>query len=54
MNTIMESDLLAISGGNFANDAGYFIGATASWLCAAGGLPCGMPGLFAEKVAMLI
>ena len=37
MNTIMESDLLAISGGNFANDAGYFIGATASWLCAAGG-----------------
>jgi hypothetical protein len=54
MNTIAESDLLAISGGNFAHDAGYVIGATASWICAFGGLQCGMPNMLAEKVAALI
>jgi hypothetical protein len=54
MNTITESDLLAISGGNFAHDAGYVIGATASWICAIGGLQCGMPGMFAEKVSAII
>jgi hypothetical protein len=54
MNTITESDLLVINGGNFAHDAGYVIGATASWICAIGGLQCGMPGMFAEKVAAII
>jgi hypothetical protein len=54
MNTITESDLLEINGGNFAKDAGYVIGATASWICAIGGLQCGTPSMFAEKLAAVI
>jgi hypothetical protein len=50
MNTITESDLLAINGGNFASDAGYVIGWTASWLSAIGSAQVN-PGVFAQKVA---
>jgi hypothetical protein len=53
MNTITDSELLEINGGSFARDAGYFLGATASWLCAASSIQIN-PGWFAEKVVEAI
>ena len=54
MNPVTEPQLLAITGGNFAHDAGYAIGATLSWMAAIGGAQSGNPGFLAEKVAEMI
>jgi len=55
MNTITESDLLGNQRREFRQKMpDMSSGRTASWICAIGGLQCGTPSMFAEKLAAVI